>query len=345
MLLGVEIGGTKIQLGVGNGHDGQLIELRRFEVESDLGAEGILRGIQTVTRDLMQRHDVRGVGVGFGGPVDGSRGLVLKSHHVQGWDHFDLAGWFQEHFSLSAVVANDADTAGLAEARFGAGRHADPVFYITVGTGIGGGFILGGKIYQGHGPAVAELGHLRLGPDAKDPRMNLESLAAGWGIAQQARRRLIEELSLREDAAKPKAGVSDSSDATSPEMPTSPSGNAVDDLMSRCEGDPRRLTTKMVGQAASEGNPLAGEVLSGAWRALGWGIAQMITLLAPEVVVIGGGVSLLGEQRMMDPLRREVARYVFPPLRDTTRIVAAALGEEMVVLGALALAAEGKTQR
>jgi glucokinase len=111
------------------------------------------------------------------------------------------------------------------------------------------------------------------------------------------------------------------------------------DLWRRCKGDPEQLSAKVVAVAAAEGNQLALDVLSHAWQALGWGIAQMITLLAPAVVVIGGGVSLMGEELLFEPLRAAVERYVFPPFAGTYQVVPAKLGEEMVVYGALALAA------
>jgi glucokinase len=112
------------------------------------------------------------------------------------------------------------------------------------------------------------------------------------------------------------------------------------DLRERSGRQVERLSCKMVAQAAAEGNELAQEVFRHAVQTLGWAVAQMVTLLAPNVVVIGGGVSLAGESLLFAPLGREVDRYVFPPLRDSFRIVPAALGEEVVVHGALAVAAE-----
>ena len=113
------------------------------------------------------------------------------------------------------------------------------------------------------------------------------------------------------------------------------------DLLERCDGQVERLTAKIVAQAASDGNELAREVTSAkAAQSLGWAIAQVITLLSPDVVVIGGGVSLSEESLFLEPLRKEVDRYVFPPLRDTFRVVRAELGELVVVYGALAVASD-----
>lgn len=341
MLLGIEIGGTKLQLGVGHADGSRLVALERFEVDAEKQAEGILRQIRKSARSLAERFPIASVGIGFGGPVDAAAGRVIKSHHVEGWHGFPLVEWCRQELDLPAVLGNDADVAGLAEARFGAGRGASPVFYVTVGTGIGGGLLVDGQIYRGHGPSPAELGHLRPGLQFDRPEETLESFAAGWGIAAAAQARLAEPVA---HPLNPIRGVI---------RPTRPehvrqrlieveevAERCAAELLELCDGRPERLSARLVGQAAKAGNQIACEVLARAWQALGWGIAQMITLLSPEVVVIGGGVSLLGESLFFVPLREEVGRYVFPPLAGTYRIVPAQLGEEMVVHGALALAGD-----
>lgn len=315
MFLGIEIGGTKTQLGVGPGDAVQLVALERFDVQPAAGAEGILRQILAAAPRLIAAHQVRGIGIGFGGPVDSARGLAVKSHHIQGWDGFPLMDWCRRELGLPAAIGNDADLAGLAEAQFGAGRGYDPVFYITVGTGIGGGLIVQGRVYDGCGHGAAELGHLRPGLEAVDGRQTLESLAAGWGIAAQAQARVRQAL------------LADAHDA------------AALGLIQRC-GGAEQLQARHVAAAAADGNPLAQGVLADAAAALGWGVAQMITLLAPQAVVIGGGVSLAGEALFFAPVRAAVERYVFAPFRGTYRILPAQLGEEMVLYGALKLATD-----
>lgn len=313
MFLGIEIGGTKTQLGVGTGADAHLAALERFDVDPVRGAAGILQQIQSAAPRLIAVHGVRGIGIGFGGPVDAAQGRAVKSHHIRGWDQFPLVDWCRRELGLPAVVGNDADLAGLAEAHFGAGRGRNPVFYITVGTGIGGGLIVGGEIYSGNGHGAAELGHLRPGLDAKGSQQTLESLAAGWGIAAQTQRAVAEALAF------------DSQD------------RSAADLLCRA-GTIEAIQARQVAAAAGEGNALAVAVLHSATQALGWGVAQMITLLAPQAVVIGGGVSLMGEKLFLAPVRTAVDQYVFPPLRGTFQIVPAQLGEEMVLYGALKLA-------
>ena len=157
LLLGIEIGGTKIQLGLGRG-DGRLTALERRAVEPAHGASGILSRIPEILDSLLgrvgaTREAIDAVGIGFGGPVDAARGIVTRSHQVPGWDEFPLADWARQTLGMSRVVIhNDADTAGLGECRFGAGVGLSPVLYITVGSGIGGGLIIDGQIYRAPGP-------------------------------------------------------------------------------------------------------------------------------------------------------------------------------------------------
>lgn len=340
MFLGIEIGGTKLQLGVGQGNSAALVEMRRFEVDPAQGAAGIRDQIARAGRELLKTHRIRLVGYGFGGPADVARGRVIKSHQITGWDDFPLVDWTKETLGLPAVLANDADLAGLAEARFGAGRGKNPVFYVTVGTGIGGGLIVDGKPFVGHGPAVAEIGHLRPGLHADRADQTVESLASGWGIAAAAQAYLSEPIS------HPLGAFRGGSQPMKPELvlqhlieTEAALEEHAADLLRRCDGDPDELTARHVGEAAREENLIARDVLHHACQALGWAIAQVITLVSPAVVVVGGGVSLIGEEQFFKPLRAAVDRYVFPPLGGTFQVVPAELGEEMVVYGALALAA------
>jgi glucokinase len=311
--LGIEIGGTKLQLGVGPG-EGTLAGLWRGTVDVTAGAEGIRRQITAAVPDLLaqsglERAAIAGVGIGFGGPVDDAARTVVKSHQIPGWDGFPLAGWVTEMLGWPAVLGNDADVAGLAEALFGAGRGLSPIFYITLGSGIGGGFLVNGEIYRGCGRGAAEIGHLRVavaGPSGVH-YCPLEEVASGWAIQQQARALLAQS-----------------------------GGRGA--LLRQVDGEVQRLTAWHVGQSAQAGDPFARDVLDRAWTCLAEGICQVVALLCPRRIVIGGGVSLMGERVLFDPLRQLVAERVFRPFAGCFDIVPAALGEEVVVHGALALA-------
>lgn len=319
--LGIEIGGTKLQLGIGPG-DGTLAGMWRGSVEPADGAEGIRKQISAAVPELLgqtklTRADLKGVGIGFGGPVDDATRSIIKSHQIEGWDNFPLAQWISELVGLPAALGNDADCGGLAEAHFGAGKGFNPVFYITLGSGIGGGLIINGDIFRGAGRGAAEIGHLRfdLSGDAKRPRsvQILEQLASGWAVQDRARR----ILSLGPD--HPDAREAQASCLRS--LPVL-----------------EELTTRDVGEAASRGDEFARQLVQYQQHYLAEAICQVIALLCPQRIVIGGGASLMGEKVLFEPLRRLVAERVFKPFAGWYQIVPAALGEAVVVHGALALA-------
>ncbi|MGQ9563645.1 MAG: ROK family protein [Thermogutta sp.] len=340
--LGIEIGGTKLQVGVGAGDGSPLLALRRGEIDRSQGAAVIRARILDFARPLINEYQPQGIGIAFGGPIDAKEGRTLRSHHVSGWEKFPLVEWCQKELGLPAVMGNDADLAGWAEAMFGAGRGHRAVFYITVGTGIGGALIYEGKIYTGACGIAAEIGHLRPGTEAIQPEADLESIAAGWGIAAHAASFL--EFFLDRQAkgfsrdwilfmCRHLWGFVDEETASFVTL-----SQAVQNIVSRINDAPQRVTTKLLGEALAEGNVVAKLVFRRALRALGWAIAQMITLVAPSVVVIGGGVSLLGEKLFFEPLRQQVACYVFPPLKGRYLICPATLGEEVMLHGATLLA-------
>ena len=296
MYLGIEIGGTKLQLGIGDGA-GVLHALRRDTIVPADGADGIRRqithAIPGLLADAKRGHgELRGVGVGFGGPVDDATRTVIKSHQIVGWDGFPLADWIGELTGLPAVLGNDADVAGLAEALFGAGKGLSPIFYITIGSGIGGGLIINGEIYRGCGRGAAEIGHLRV-TRSDLARLPLEIFASGWGIQE---------------------------------------------MFADRTGDRPPPLAAEIARRAEHNDEHACVVLGIAIDRLAECICHVISLLCPRRFIIGGGVSLIGEELLFKPLRKLVAERVFKPFADCYDIVPAALGEEVVVHGALALA-------
>jgi glucokinase len=310
VFLGIEIGGTKLQLGIGP-DDGQLRALWRGAVDVAAGPEGIRRQITLAVPELLaqaglERTQLRGVGIGFGGPVDDATHTVIKSHQIAGWDDFPLADWVQDVVDLPAVLGNDADVAGLGEALHGAGKGLSPVFYITIGSGIGGGFIINGEIYRGCGRGAAEIGHLRLPYLDEHRDYVVEEIASGWGMEQRMRNILAWNGIHGPAFERFRAG--------------------------------RPLSARLIAQGAAEGDPLCLDTLQNVQGVLAEAICQTIALLCPRRIVIGGGVSLMGEELLFEPLRRMVAERVFRPFAGLTDIVPAGLGEEVVVHGAVALA-------
>jgi glucokinase len=321
MYLGIEIGGTKQQLGLGTG-DGTLVPLDNDErivrrtVEQSDGAAGIRATIAAALPELWGRSGVapsavKGIGIGFGGPYDDATGRTIKSHHIDGWDDFPLAEWAKSLLNVPVAIGNDADVAGLGEALYGAGRGMSPLFYITVGTGIGGGLILDDEIVRAVGRGAAEIGHLKVldWSRAGTPMMvELEKVASGFAIGTRAK-----ELAIEGEAA----------------------GSL---LLEYVDGDMEKITGALVGRAALRKDLFARSVLKEATDAIAEAICQTIALICPRRIVIGGGVSLLGEELFFDPIRTAVAERVFVPFRGLTDIVPSALGEEVVIHGAIGLA-------
>ena len=306
--LGIEIGGTKLQLGVGPG-DGSITRLVRLPVEPRLGAQGIRSQIVLASRDLLS--GVAAVGIGFGGPVDVGRGIVLKSNQIDGWDGFPLADWVRTTLGIESVtLQNDADTAALGEALFGAGRGLSPVLYVNSGSGIGGGLIIDGKIYRGSGHGAIEIGHLWM-LDGVEPQ-SLEMIASGWSIARKGQSLPEEEIVRGWDSGG---------------------------ILAEVAGNPSMVTAATVALAARrqpQGD--AARILEEAARIMGHALAHAVTLLAPRRIILGGGVSLIDEDLWLNPIRKALHERVFGPFRGTYDVVTATLGEDVVVHGALALA-------
>lgn len=304
-LVGIEIGGTKLQLVLGDG-SGRIRERRRLAVDPAGGGEGIRLQIASALPGLMAGGGVQGVGVGFGGPVDWRTGQVCCSHQVKGWHDFPLGAWLARETGLPVVVDNDANVAALGEALHGAGRGEDPVFWINMGSGVGGGLVVGGRIYHGQRPGECEVGHVRLDKSGA----TVEDRCSGWAVDRR----------LREVAAH------------------HPSGPLAMRLGDRRGGEARHLAA-----ALSEGDPGAQAVLSELADNLGFALSHVVQLLHPAVVVVGGGLSLMGE-----PLRAAMAealgRHVMDAFQPGPALRLAGLGEDSVPVGALALAALGRDE-
>ncbi len=300
--LGIEIGGTKIQAVRGDGR-GRIEGRRRFAVDRAAGAAGIRESLTAAARALFPEAPPVAVGVGFGGPLDVVVGRVARSHHVDGWEGFALREWLRGMTGCGRVaVDNDANVAALAEARLGAGREVRRVFYVTLGSGMGGGMVVDGHLYHGAPPGECEIG---LMPHPAGG--SFESHCSGWAVNRRCRAAA---------AARPDSPLAAA-------MAMAPDGGGAAQL----------------GALLAAGDADAVGILDAVARDLALGLAMVAHLFHPDRVVLGGGLSLLGE-----PLRADVARHL-PPLmspsyRPGPEIRLAGLGEDVVPIGALLLAEE-----
>jgi glucokinase len=273
--LAIDIGGTKFSLAL---FEGETIIWRVTRpTDRQGGPEWMLKRIDEVTHE--RRFDR--CGVGFGGPVEFSRRRVALSTHVSGWSDFPLAQRLEELLRVPVTIDNDANTGALGEARYGAGRGALPLFYMTLSTGIGGGIVLeDGSVYRGADSWAGEIGHITLHPDGP------ECLCGARGCLE----RMCCGLWLERDHGKP-----------------------ARELLQ----DPEFVARYVVDLAQ--------------------GIKAAIMLLNPARIVIGGGIAQAGD-RLFTPLRAELRRQVTSWSRARLDVVPAALGDDSVLWGALALA-------
>lgn len=304
--LGIEIGGTKLQVVA---QVESLNNYRRFifTVAKSEGAQGIRDRIESSVKELLQEMKFAAIGVGFGGPVDWQTGKICCSHHIQGWSEFPIADWLRSMTGAEVFVDNDGNVAALGEASQGAGVGFNPVFYVTLGSGVGGGLVVDGKIYHGMKPGEAEIGHLRLD---KGGRI-VESSCSGWAVDRKIREAISHER---------------------------------DSILAKMVGDSNGGEAKFLKPALEQNDPLAQRILKDTADDLAFALSHAVHLFHPEIIVLGGGLSLTGE-----PLRSAVERalpvYLMEAFAPGPKIALAGCGENAVPAGALHLARSGFVAR
>ena len=309
LLLVLDFGGTKLSAAVAAVGERRWRAWRQVLSPPGADARYDLDTMVSLARDLLGGAGLTAIGASFGGPVNAAEGVVLLSHHVPGWENVPLREQLVARFGVPAAVDNDANVAALGEWRFGAGQGCHSLLYVTVSTGIGGGWVLDRRIYHGADSLAGEIGHMTVqpgGPVCTCGRCGcLEAVAAGAAIARRARERLT---------AEPQVGGI---------------------LRGLVGGDAGAVTAKHVSQAAEASDELAQQVLEEAARALGFGIGCAIALMNPERVVVGGGVAKSGEC-YFDAVRAAARANVLQGMR--VDIVPAALGDDAPLWGAITLA-------
>jgi glucokinase len=298
LFAGIEIGGTKLQL-VTSDETGNIVERRKLAVEVREGGEGIRKQIEKTLPELLAGRKPQGIGVGFGGPVNWKTGKICRSHQIEGWAEFDLPAWLGEVANAPVFVDNDANVAALGEARHGAGAGFNPAFYVTLGSGVGGGLIVNGNLYHGASPGESEIGHIRLDRNGT----TLESRCSGWAVDAR-----IRELAKAEPDSV---------------------------LARKLKGDTGEA--KFLGAALQEGDALAKRILEETAADLAFGLSHVVHLFHPAIVVIGGGLSGVGEPFRL-AVQNALRRYVMGAFAPGPNIELSKLEEDAVPVGALELA-------
>jgi len=302
--VGVEIGATKLQVIRGTA-EGRVLDALRAPAEG--GAAAIQSQVTEMVCRLCDTYDdVASVGIGFGGPVDEASGRVVMSHQVEGWHDAPLAADLEAACGRPCRLGNDTDCATLAEARVGAGAGHDPAFYTNIGSGIGGGLYANGKLYTGPFGAM-EIGHTWAYSRLLARSGRVEDLCSGWAI----QRRAAELAEAGRWTATP-----DPSDGT--------------------VGPPDAAA---VARAWLDEDPTATRLMEDVIETFATALCNVISLVNPRVVIIGGGVALLGPP-LLERLRASVqSQLLFKAFADNFSILSAQLGEDAVPVGALLLAA------
>jgi len=284
--VGIEIGGTKLQLVLGD-EAATIQERRKFIIERNRGAAGIRKQIEQALPALINHRSIAAIGVGFGGPVDWRDGRICRSHQIEGWSEFDLGGWLQQLTGAGALVDNDGNIAALGEARHGAGVNSNPVFYVTLGSGVGGGLVVDGKIYHGATPGEAEIGHLRLDRGGTI----VEKRCSGWAVDAK-----IRDLKTKEPGS----------------------------LLSRLAGQADGGEAKHLTAALQQGDAAAQRIVEETAEDLAFALSHVVHLFHPEIIVIGGGLSHVGEI-LRTAVQKNLARFTMDAFVPGPRVALSAL--------------------
>ena len=315
-IIGVDLGGTKISAGALSVDGSRMAGLRSITTQPELGAEGVVDRIvgliegvilDAINETGVTRKDFIGIGLGAPGPLDIERGIVVVAPNL-GWRDFPLRDRIVSRFGLPATLDNDANCATVGEWWLGAAKGGRNVVGITIGTGIGGGLIINGELYHGSSDVAGEIGHTTIDVNGRHCKCGnygcLEAYASGPANATRAREALV-----REDTASL--------------------------LPSMVDGQLDKITAEIVYDAAKKGDGLAHEIVRDTARYLGAGIATLLNVINPDVVVVAGGVTRAGEA-LFGPLRAEVRRRAFNWAVKACRIVPAELPGTAGVVGAVA---------
>jgi glucokinase len=314
LVVGVDIGGTKVAAGLVDREGAIKSQTRTPMVANREAGEGLAAVISAIdvlfAQDAKARVQIRGIGICAPGPLDPHTGVVVNPPNVPCWRDFPLAAEVEKVYGVPVKVENDANAAALAEAIWGAGRGFHHIFYATIGTGIGTGLVCDKRIYNGRTGAAGEGGHMSI--DYNGPRCGcgkpgcIEILAAGPAIARRARAKLAADQS---------------------------SGSNILDL---AKGNIDAVTSEMVGHAYADGDPLAKEILQETVKLLALWLSNIVDLLEPDVMIIGGGVAAMLNPFFGD-LSKRLVEYCVNSRSQEVPLLKAHYGADAGIAGGAAL--------
>ncbi len=317
LVVGVDIGGTKVAAGLVDRNGKIKTQIRTPMMAHGEGGEGLAAVVSAI--DLLLDHDVkarplvRGIGICAPGPLDPATGVVINPPNVPCWRNFPLAAEIEKVYGVPVKVENDANAAALAEAYWGAGRGYRHIFYAGIGTGIGTGIVCDGRIYNGRTGAAAEGGHMSI--DYHGPLCGcgkpgcIEILAAGPAIARRARAKLGSEKT------------------------------SVSIILDLAKGNIEAVTSEMVGHAYAGGDQLAKQILQETVKLLALWLSNIVDLLEPDVIIVGGGVAAMLSPFFGD-LSKWLAEYCINSRCLEIPLLKAHYGADAGIAGGAALCSE-----
>ena len=312
-VLAIDLGGTKVITALISSK-GEMLARETLPTLASEGLESVVNRIFSAIDHLLSLKNVTSfqetaISIAAAGVIDMKEGIITSSPNLPGWHDVPLRSMVKERYNVNTFLINDAKAAALGEHQFGTGKGAENLIYITVSTGIGGGIMINGKLYFGASGGAGEIGHMTI--DVNGPKCNcgnvgcLEVLASGTAIAKEAIKRIREgeQSALRKMVA----------------------------------GKIDNITAEQVSLAAQGGDYLASEVVAKAAVYLATGIVNLVNLFNPEIIIVGGGVSKIGDL-LLSPVKQAVRARVFPLMAKAVRILPAGLGDDAGVFGAAVFA-------
>jgi len=320
LVLGIDLGGTKILSAVSDS-EGKMLSRDHGITPAVKGTEAVIQSItESAHRALEQARvdisELDAIGVGAPGLSNPETGILFTSPNLPGWRDVPLRDILEDKLGKKTFLINDANAAALGEFYFGAARGARNFVYVTISTGIGGGIVIDGKIYTGTLGVAGEVGHMTI--DDKGPlckcgnRGCWETLASGTALAGEARHRIKQGVKTR--------------------------------ILDLVDGDIEKVTAQVIHAAAVQGDSLAKELITQTGYYVGVGLANLINIFNPELIVIGGGLSNMGDL-LLRPAHKVAEERAFRPAFRAVRLAPAQLGRDSGVLGAAAFALQEMKNR
>lgn len=320
LYMGLDIGGSKSAVVFGRERGAEIELLKREAIETEAGrrtAGECIEALIGLSEEMLSSFGGQrpcAVGISCGGPLDSGAGIILSPPNLPGWDQIAICEIMTKHFRLPAFLQNDANACALAEWRFGAGRGADNMIFLTFGTGMGAGLILNGRLYEGSSGMAGEIGHIRMseyGPVGYGKEGSFEGFCSGGGISEMARTLLLERRQRGEKL-----------------------------LWEGRELRAEELSAKLLAKAARRGDPFARSVFRRSVLMLGRGLSILIDLLNPDIIVIGS-IYERCEDLFSEEMRRVISEEALSGPAGICGIRAAELGDRIGDYAALSVAVDG----